>query len=220
MVRPPSRRFDANYREEIVLADGTPVVLRTLQPRDKVLLARGFGRMSEESRFLRFLTAKQELTESDLAYMTELDGDRHFAIAAGIEDPIGREEGIGIARFVRLADRTEVAEPAVAVLDEFHGRGVGRLLCLRLAEAALERGVTTFRCDVLASNEPMRGLLESLVPDVSVQVDGDTATIEFALAPPGVAEPMSERVSVLERLLALAARGALVLRHRVFRSAD
>lgn len=187
MRHPPDgsrRRFDADYREEVVLADGAPVVLRALRPDDKALLMRGFQRLSEASRFRRFLAVKEELTERELAYLTELDGERHYAIAAGLEDPLGREEGIGVARLIRLDERPEVAELAITVIDTFQGRGLGTLLCRRIAEAALERGITHVRCDVLAANDPIRRLLARVAPAATVVEDGDgVAVLEFPIAP-------------------------------------
>ena len=212
----PARRIDASYREEVALPGGERIVLRAVGAADKELLQRGFDRLSSESRYRRFFTPKRDLSDAELRYFTELDGERHFALAAVVEDEIGREEGVGIARFVFHARSLAVAEPAVAVVDSWQNRGVGGLLCRRLAEAALERGATTFRCVVLASNEPMRALLADLAPDAAVTLEGDAAVVELPVAGLSRAEdapePPAARPTPLAKLLALAARGLLVLR--------
>lgn len=183
----PVRRFDRRYVEDLVLADGTRVRLRLLTPEDKELLRGGFAALSLRSRYRRFLTSKVRLSDRELAYLTELDHEQHFALGAIAIDEAGGQSGVGIARFVRSAGQPEIAEPAVVVVDRLQGRGLGRILCERLAEAARERGVRAFRCEVLASNTPMRALIASLSPHAKVEQHGEAATIEFALNAPAPA---------------------------------
>lgn len=209
-------RFTADYEEQVVLSDGTRVYLRLVQPADKVLIERGFDRMSEQSRYRRFFTGKSHLTDRDLRYLTELDGENHFAIGAVYRDELEREEGLGTGRFVRCAEDPRIAEPAVAVIDSFQHRGLGRLLCRRIGEAAAERGVQRFRCEVLLANDPMRAILGELAPNAVVQLHGDSATIEFPLnawAPQLTSDAAPS--SMLDYLLNLAARGYLTLRRAV-----
>lgn len=212
----PVRHFDAQYAEQAVLDDGTQVTLRLLRPTDKALLLAGFAHLSARSRYRRFLAQKARLSDRELRYLTELDHEMHFALAALTVDAQGREAGVGIARFVRQPDRPEIAEPAVVVIDSMQGRGLGRLLCRRLAEAARERGVTSFRCEVLASNEPMRALIDQLSPHAHIEQNGGSATIEFTLTAPGPAAATTEPAagSMVDYLLRLASRGAMVVLHR------
>src|SRR5262249_26789271 len=106
------RRFDASYRETLELRDGSTVELRPIRPEDKPIFLDGFARLTPESRYLRFFTGKDHLTDAELAYLTEVDGERHFALGAIAPD--GR--GAGVARFVRLEDEPDVAELAVTVV--------------------------------------------------------------------------------------------------------
>lgn len=225
----PGRHFDDQYAEEVILSDGQKVLLRLLQPGDKELVRGGFAALSMRSRYRRFLTGKARLSERELAYLTELDQKDHFALGAICVDDRGQAQGVGIARFVRSPGRPEIAEPAVVVIDRLHGRGLGRILCERLAEAARERGVQAFRCEVLASNTPMRALIESLSPHAQIEQHGEAATIEFALnapapspsPPPLPAPPTTEAATspatpatMINYLLRLASHGAMVVVHR------
>lgn len=154
-------KFDDAYREEVSLSDGTKVTLRLLRRGDADLLTEGFRRLSTHSKFLRFMGNKADLTEDELRYLTHVDGNMHFALGAVISDPVLVERGIGVARFVRASEGAQVAEPAVVVTDEFQQRGLGSLLLSRLAEAARERGIDTFRATFHEANAPLRSLLES-----------------------------------------------------------
>ena len=86
------------------------------------------------------------LTESQLRYLTEVDQCCHVALAA----VHGNEGIVGVARFIRLEGPN--AEPAIAVIDDWQGRGLGTALMATLVDRACEQGVTRFRATVLAEN--------------------------------------------------------------------
>jgi GNAT superfamily N-acetyltransferase len=163
-----SRHFTSEYVERAKLRDGTDVVLRLLRPADRVILKDGFEKLSPESRYARFFAPKQRLTDHELDYLCNIDNESHVAIGALRELPDGTSVGLGVARFIKVADGA--AEAAIAVADEMHGRGLGRLLFLRLCAAATERGITTFKCEVLGSNASMKHLLDAIAPDHDVAV--------------------------------------------------
>ena len=159
-------RFTPDYREWLRLEDGTEVVLRLVIPADRLLLKRGMDRFSPESRYHRFLGAKHDLTDDELGYLTELDGVDHFALGAVAGDAEGQPQGVGVARFVRFGDEADSAEPTVAVVDAFQGRGLGTLLFARLMDAARERGIRRFHGCMLTHNKVMRALLHRASPTV------------------------------------------------------
>lgn len=187
------RFFDDDYAEDGVLRDGTRVHLRLVRPTDDVLLRRGFEALSDESRYRRFLTPKARLTDSELKYLTDVDQESHFALGAALIDAFGREEPVGIARFVRLTSDPVVAEAAVTVLDSVQGRGLGSLLLLRLIAAAQERGIERFRCIVLAENSDMRGLMHHVLPESRDRADGNAVVIEAPLPDVEPSQPERDR---------------------------
>ncbi len=207
-----ARHFTADYVERATLRDGTAVRLRLLAPEDKALLRGGFERLSAGSRYARFLTPKMTLSADELRYLTEIDQERHFALGAVGEDGDGRGEpvGLGIARFVRLADG-RTAEAAIAVADQAQGQGLGKLLFLRLVAAATERGIEQFRCELLCSNTAMRELIRAIAPEATTEVRAGVMTVDLALpvvapaTPPAAAPPTSP----IYRLFKAAAGNAL-----------
>ena len=162
-----------NFHEEHVLDDGTPVTLRHVRPDDAAELKRGFDKLSPSSRYRRFLGSVSELSDEMVRYLTCVDGRDHVAIVALTRAPdSGAEIGLGIARFIRSADDPSVAEAALAVIDDVQGKGLGRILGVALARAAIERGVKRFRGEVLTDNEPVRLLLEEVGAVVRPSEDG------------------------------------------------
>jgi RimJ/RimL family protein N-acetyltransferase len=201
------RRFHGGYAEPVVLADGTPVLVRLLRPEDAPLLVEAFGRLSDESRHMRFHGAKSSLSPAEVKYLTELDGDNHFALGAVVEDG-GRGEGVGVARFIRQAGDPRTAEVAIVVADRLQGKGLGRVLLERLIAAARERGVGRFRFNVLSTNQGMRDLLHGVVPAAVEEDDGSLVRFSVALdaGQPEAPPDYVGRHPVLHHILGILAR--------------
>ena len=180
----------------LALRDGSEIILRPVRPADKTLLAEGFARLSAESRYRRFLAPMPELTDAQLRYFTDVDHHDHEAI--GAVDPVSGR-GVGIARFIRRADRPRVAEAAVTVADEWQGLGVGTLLLDALAERAREEGVATFTAVLLATNHEMYELLENIARVRVVDRQTGTVEVEVDLPPIGVGPHLRELLRAYRR---------------------
>jgi GNAT superfamily N-acetyltransferase len=189
-----TRHFTPDYVERVTLRDGTPVLLRLAVPEDKPILEAGFKRWSAESRYARFLATKSSLTEDELRYLTEVDQENHFAMGALGEPPDGQGPpvGLGVARFIRLPDLHATAEAAIAVADEVQGRGLGKLLFMRLCAAAAERGIERFRCEVLGSNTGMAALIKTIAPERTIEVGGGVMSIEMVLPNVTPTQPVAD----------------------------
>jgi GNAT superfamily N-acetyltransferase len=169
--------FDGNpeWRVERTAPDGTAYVIRPITPDDRDGLQRAFHEASAQTRYLRFGLASSTLTETALTSLTNVDQQDHVALVATMTSPdLKDERGVGVARFVRSKERPEVAEAAVAVIDDMQHKGVGRALTSELGRAAIARGITKLRADVLHANTTMRAILEKLgaKPVASENADG------------------------------------------------
>ena len=146
--------------EELVrLRDGASVVVRPVRPEDRSLFVAGFERMSEESRYRRFMAHKKRLSERELDFFTRLDHSSHEAI--GALDAVSGD-GAGVARMHRHEDDPSAAEAAVTIVDDWQGRGLGALLLGRLADRARELGVRRFDASLLTGNRAMLALFDRL----------------------------------------------------------
>jgi nucleotide-binding universal stress UspA family protein len=139
------------------LRDGSSIDIRPITPQDRERLRAGFERLSPESRYRRFFGPMPSLSERDLAYLTDVDHHAHEALL-GIDPRTG--EGVAVARFVRTGPHT--AEPAIAVIDDWQGRGVGSELLGALVRRAREEGIARFEAPVLATNVEALRLLDRL----------------------------------------------------------
>lgn len=151
-----------NQERRTTLRDGTPIVIRPVRPEDREGLRASFERLSPEGRYRRFLAPMAHLSEAQLTYLTRVDHHDHEALVAVAEEDGGGEgDGVGIARFVRLADPA-AAEVAVAVADSHQGRGLGTVLLAHLLARARQEGIERFTATVLADNQRSLEVLSTL----------------------------------------------------------
>lgn len=159
----PLRSHDDVLARVHSLRDGTLVRLRHLGPADADELRAGFSQLSPESRYRRFFSPVPRLPDSMVRHLTATDGWSHVALVAEslpIEDE--PPAPLGVARFIRLRERPAAAEVAITVIDDMHGRGLGRLLLEAIAVLARELQVRTFVASVLVENAPMNALIRRL----------------------------------------------------------
>ncbi|HEV3365490.1 MAG TPA: GNAT family N-acetyltransferase [Acidimicrobiia bacterium] len=140
------------------LADGTHIGLRPLRPGDGNLLAAGFDRLSDRSRYRRFLAPVPRLTPSMLEFLTSVDGINHRAWGAVVTES-GEAVPAGVVRWVRSRKDPAVADMAVTVIDDYQGRGLGGLLQDVAVLDAFACGVERFEGVVLGENIASRRML-------------------------------------------------------------
>ena len=205
--------FIVAHRRDCSLRDGTSIRLRPVAADDKERLQAGFERLSPDSRYRRFLAPTGVLTERMLRYFTEIDYDDHFAWAAlSLDEP--DEPGIAVARYVRDRPGSDVAEPAVAVIDDYQGRGLGSLLLRLLTASAVANGVKRFRATLMRDNRPMYNLF--------AEAGGTFVTETAGLLRAEVELPTCElaRAELLDSLLRHSCDGAADAARRVLTGVD
>lgn len=148
-----NRHYFATERDR----EGQKLLIRVIQPNDKAALREAFNKLSPESRYFRFCFTKKQLSDSELAYFTELDGHLHQALVAYRPDG----EPLGIGRWVRETE-SEIAEFALTVADNRKRLGIGTILLRHLAINARREGVHVLQGQVHADNTAMLGLLSHL----------------------------------------------------------
>jgi GNAT superfamily N-acetyltransferase len=199
--------------ERVPLPDGTELELRQVRPDDKQLLADGLRRLSPESRYHRFFRPLAELSERDLAYLTEIDHHDHEALAA-LDPATGQL--VGVARYVRGSE-PDLAEVSVVVGDPWQRRGIATLLLEHLVERARAAGITHFSALVMDENTDAIKLFEHRVPGRARPRRSASGHLELLIELP---EPGRLRGSTLARVLRAVAHTAVVVNpYRVTRDA-
>ncbi|HEY9461023.1 MAG TPA: GNAT family N-acetyltransferase, partial [Paralcaligenes sp.] len=149
------------------MADGTQWLMRPIRPEDAQPLQTFMRNLSDESRYMRFVSMLRELTPRMLARYTRIDYDRELALVATVQAPNLRHRGhpqeqiAGFAHYLRNGDGSG-AEYALVIGDDWQRRGIGAELMRGLIEVAREQGLTYIEGAVLASNRPMLALMARL----------------------------------------------------------
>jgi len=162
------------------LNDGTKVHVRPIVPEDEPLLHEAVAAMSERTVYFRFFSPLKRLPDAMAHRLAVVDYHDRFAIVATTHRQNGKERIVGVARYDRAAG-TDVAETALAVIDEFQRRGLGRALLTILAKVAHEQGIKTFSLIVLPENQHMLGLLRKMGWIHQARLTGGVYEITFDL---------------------------------------
>jgi nucleotide-binding universal stress UspA family protein/RimJ/RimL family protein N-acetyltransferase len=164
-------------RESTQSVNDASVTIRPIAPEDRDALKAAFELLSPESRYRRFFVPLANLTDRDLDYLTKVDHRDHEALVA-IDD--STQAIVGVARFVRTS--ADEAEPAIAVADDWQGRGLATRLLDMLATRAREESITAFRAQVLAHNEEAMAVLSRLGPTIRTS-SGSEVELAIVLTP-------------------------------------
>ena len=160
------------------------VSIRPIRPADRALIVNAVRYTSDRTYQRRFHGPRPRFSPRVLSYLTEVDGDNHFALIAVERDRPDRL--VAVARFVRYRDRPTEAEFAITVHDPYQGQGIGRRLLELLVQAARERGITRLRALIQSDNDPMMRLLRRVLPQAKLEDHSDrecTYSADITVAP-------------------------------------
>ena len=152
--------YPAHLTTNIQLPDGTDILVRPIRPEDAEIEQEFIRNLSKQSKYFRFMQSIQELTPEMLVRFTQIDYDQEMALIA-VNERSGREEELGVARYVTNSDRVS-CEFALVISDAWQHRGIGHRLMNLLMKVARDRGLETIEGEVLSANSKMLDLLRSL----------------------------------------------------------
>jgi acetyl coenzyme A synthetase (ADP forming)-like protein len=191
---PREWRFDA------LLADGTPVHIRPIEPGDAEALITFHAGLSPDTVYRRFFSAHPRLSDDEVRRFTSVDYEHRFALIATMADTI-----VAVARFDRVGEG--LAEVAFVVADAHQGRGLGSLLLEHLAAAARERGIRRFEADTLVGNTAMLSVFRDAGFAVRSDYRDGVIHLEFPIAE---TERASSKADERERHAEVASIGRLL----------
>ena len=158
-VEPPKAFTDEIFQSK--LEDGSNVCIRSVRSTDKVRMREGIGQLSAQSRYLRFFSGQPMPPDSVVERLVDVDGHRHLAWGAILTDGSG-QPAIGAVHAVREDDVSRSAEFSVAIVDDYQGLGLARMLIAVLLANCKIENISTLDVQVLSENRVARRLIKSL----------------------------------------------------------
>jgi GNAT superfamily N-acetyltransferase len=151
------------------LRDETRVVIRPITRHDVAAEREFIDALSPQSRRFRFLGEIRHPSEDLLLRLTTLDYLRDVAFAAVVPED-AHEKFLGVARYSASPDGLN-CECAVAVLDDWHHKGLGTALMRHLIEVARARGISFMYSIDSVENTDMAELARFLDFDRTLEKD-------------------------------------------------
>jgi len=172
-----------SYPDELeryeTLRDGTEIFFRPVKPTDEPALSEMLYSLSEESVRTRYMTHTMVFPHRDIQRFTNIDYRQDIAIV-GIIPRVSGEEIVALAQYF-LDPKTQVAEVAFLVQDEWQQKGMGTFLLDYITKIAKQRGVKSFYAKVLPNNKPMLAVFHNSGYKVNTEFDGEVYNIKYDL---------------------------------------
>jgi RimJ/RimL family protein N-acetyltransferase len=148
----------ASNEAHVILRDGTPALIRRLEPADAALYPDFLSEVTAADLRLRFFASLREVSPTLLDRLIHYDPARAMAFIC-IDQQSGKMLGV-----VRLHDDEsgDSAEFAILVRSRLKGHGVGWLLMQHMIEFARQKNLKTVHGEVLAENITMLGMCTEL----------------------------------------------------------
>jgi acetyl coenzyme A synthetase (ADP forming)-like protein len=169
--------YPSDYEFHVVLRDGGLAFIRPIKPEDAGPLDAMFHRMGRDSVYHRFFRHKDQLTEEELRYFSDVDYEDRMAFVVEVGGLL-----VGGGRYDRLEDEPNVAEVAFGIEDAHQGRGIGTHLLTHLTNYARNNGVEAFRAFVLPDNYAMMRVFRSSGFTMRRELGGGVYTVDFPVA--------------------------------------
>ncbi|QRG08117.1 bifunctional acetate--CoA ligase family protein/GNAT family N-acetyltransferase [Xanthobacter dioxanivorans] len=167
--------YPSGQEAELLLTDGSTVLLRPIRPEDEPGLVDVVHRSDPQDVRMRFLGSVKDFPHLMAARLSQIDYDREMAFVA--VEPNG--DICGVVRIIADPDN-EAAEYAIMVRSDMKGKGLGFRLMTEILNHARKRGLSQVFGDVLRENGPMLRLDEELGFKVSTSAD-DPAVMRVVL---------------------------------------
>jgi acetyltransferase len=160
--------------------DRPTVIVRPIGPDDSAELEGFYERLSEDSRHLRFFAVTRGLSHTQSASFCSTDHDHREGFVAIVAAPGGGSRIVGHVCLEPAGDGR--AEVAIAVADEYQGRGIGRRLIVAAFDWARWANIGTLVATMLTANVAIHRLIASLGVPYRLRPTGpDATTVEISV---------------------------------------
>ena len=160
-----------------VLDDGTLIHIRPIHPTDEPRMRHAFHALSQQTRYYRFMSVVKSLPRRQIQDFIYIDHRNEVAIVATVPDNHD-EDIVAIGRYY-LDTKTNLAEVAFTVDDQWQHHGLGTFLFTYLETIARRNGIRGFTAEVLAENQGMQNVFNHSNCDVQTTMSDNVFSYEM-----------------------------------------
>ena len=164
-------------KTSLLLDDGTKINFRPIHPTDELKMKDLLYTLSQDAVYSRFMTHVQRFPYKQVKDFVFIDHRKEVAIVGVLPEAHG-EDIIAVGRYY-LDPRTNRAEVAFVVRDEWQGRGIGKFLFRHLTTIAKRHGITGFTAEVLRNNKRMQAVFNNSDLRVRSKLSDDIYSFEM-----------------------------------------
>jgi acetyl coenzyme A synthetase (ADP forming)-like protein len=158
MTRNASSNYPSQYEAEVLLKDGSRILLRPIKREDAGRWLTFFQRLNkEQTQYLHFHRLTERIDPEDAQRFCTVDYYNTFAFIAEVMKEQGKDI-VAMGRYYRLPSKHS-ARVTLAVADAYRGKGIGTRLIEWLSKVARENDITVFEGDVFSEDERIMKIL-------------------------------------------------------------
>jgi len=161
----------------MVLNDGTMVTFRPIHPTDISLMKDLFYDLSQQTVYYRFMKEMSHIPYKQIQDFVYVDHRNEVAIVGTLPEAHG-EDIIAIGRYY-LDPKTNRAEVAFIVRDQWQNRRIGTFLLKYLINIARRHGISGFTAEVLRENKAMQAVFNTAPCSVRSQLSEGVYSFEL-----------------------------------------
>ena len=167
------------FKTTFILDDGSQIYFRPVHPTDESALRDLFHALSQETVYYRFMSSLTHIPTKQMRNFVFINHRTDVAIVGTVPEAYG-EDIVCIGRYY-LDEKTNLAEVAFVVRDDWQNRGIGTFMLKHLANIARRNGIRGFTAEVLQSNQAMQTVFNKCEYQVtsSQKEDSHSYVIEF-----------------------------------------
>lgn len=154
----------------MLLNDGTRVKFRPIHPTDMTKMRDLFYKLSEGTVYYRFGWNMKKFSQKQIQNFVYVDHRKEVAIVGTVPGAV-EEEIIALSGYF-LDEKTNRAEVALVVLDEWQNRGIGTFMFKYLAQIAQKNGIRGFTAEIHVTNRKMQTVMHKSSGNVESSLDG------------------------------------------------
>ena len=154
-----------------LLDDGTQVAFRPIHPTDEPLMRDLLYALSQETLYYRFMSSSGRFVHREIQNFVYIDHRKDAAIVGTVPEAHG-EDIVAVGRYY-LDEKTNRAEVAFVIRDQWQNKGIGTSLFKHLVDIAKRNGIAGFTAEVLRKNRRMQAIFNHSGYTVQSKVEDD-----------------------------------------------